>query len=144
MVDVNLTGVFLCCKRSVIEMKRGRAGCIINIASIFGQVGSFHELPCSVYCATKGAVVNLTRELAIELAPYNIRVNAIAPSWHDTEMNKGMLNNDKIYKVVMERTPLKRIGKPDEIKGAVVFLASDASKMVTGHILNVDAGWLAW
>ncbi len=144
VIDINLTGVFLCCKRSVAEIKKVDTGCIINIASIFGQVGTFNELPASAYCASKGGVVNLTRQLAIELAEYNIRVNAIAPSWYDTEMNQGMLDNDKIYKIIIERIPLKRIGKPDEIKGAVIFLASDASKMVTGHILNCDAGWLAW
>jgi NAD(P)-dependent dehydrogenase (short-subunit alcohol dehydrogenase family) len=144
VVDVNLTGVFMCCRRTALEMRKRRSGRIINIASTFGQVGTFNGLPASAYCATKGGVVNLTRELAIELAPFNIRVNAIAPSWHDTEMNKGMLDNEELYKVIMDRTPLKRIGKPDEIKGAVVFLASDASAMVTGHILNVDGGWLSW
>jgi NAD(P)-dependent dehydrogenase (short-subunit alcohol dehydrogenase family) len=144
VIDVNLTGTFLCCKRVVTEMKKIKGGCIINIASIYGHVGTFHELPASAYCAAKGGVINLTRQLAIELAPLNIRVNAIAPGWHDTEMNKGMLDNDMLFKIIMDRTPLKRIGNPNEIKGAVIFLASDASKMVTGHILNVDAGWLAW
>jgi NAD(P)-dependent dehydrogenase (short-subunit alcohol dehydrogenase family) len=144
VLDVNLTGVFLCCKRSVPELKKVNGGCIINIASIFGQAASLTELPASAYCTSKGGVVNLTRQLAIELAPHNIRVNAIAPAWFDTKMNLGMVDNETVFKVIMDRTPLRRLGKPEELKGAVVFLSSKASKMVTGHILNVDAGWLAW
>jgi gluconate 5-dehydrogenase len=144
VVDVNLTGVFLCAREAARAMiAAGHAGCIINIASILGAVAS-EPLPATAYAATKGAVVNLTRDLAVHLAPHGIRVNAIGPAYFPSDMTDTLLDMPEMLHDIERRTPMGRIGRPEELKGPVVFLASDASSYVTGQTLYVDGGWTAW
>lgn len=140
ILAVNLTGVFLASQavgRRMIARRRGR---IVNIASIAGQIG----LPGTIaYCASKGGVVMLTRALAVEWARHNVRVNAIAPSWFATRLGTLIHQEPEYAERVMRRVPVGRMGEPDELIGAVVYLASEASGMVTGHVLAVDGGTLA-
>src|SRR5215204_2385010 len=144
VVDVNLTGVFLCAREAAKAMiAAGTAGRIINIASILGAVAS-EPVPAAAYDATKGAVVNLTRDLAVHWAPHNILVNAIGPAYFPSEMTEAFLALPEMRREIERRTPLGRIGRPEELKGAVVFFASDASSYVTGQTLYVDGGWTAW
>lgn len=141
VIAVNLKGVFLCSQTVGKEMIKQKKGKIINIASIAGQIGLPNTLP---YCASKGGVIQITRALAIEWAKHNINVNAIAPTVFETPLTKPVLENDKeFYNYTIERIPLGRFGNPSDLAGAVVFLASGASDFVTGHILNIDGGWLA-
>jgi 3-oxoacyl-[acyl-carrier protein] reductase len=136
MIDINLNGTFYAISASVPHMKKQRYGNIINISSTAGQRGeAFH----SHYAATKGAIISLTKSLAPELAPYNIRVNCVAPGWIATDMTVESLaapDADKILNLI----PLGRVGTPEEIAGAVLFLASDLSSFITGEILNVNGG----
>lgn len=142
VLRVNLTGVFLCSKAVGKVMKRAGGGRIINIASVYGQVGvALH--PAAAYAASKGAVVNLTRALAVEWAQYGIRVNAIAPGYVRTALTASRLDDEEYRRRALERIPMGRILVPADLVGAVVFLASGASEAVTGHILSVDGGWLA-
>jgi gluconate 5-dehydrogenase len=144
VVDVNLTGVFLCAREAAKAMiAAGRGGRIINIASILGAVAS-EPVPAAAYDATKGAVVNLTRDLAVHWAPKGLLVNAIGPAYFPSEMTEGFLALPEMRREIERRTPLGRIGRPEELKGAVVFFASDASSYVTGQTLYVDGGWTAW
>lgn len=140
ILAVNLTGTFLCCQAVGVGMLDRRRGKIVNIASIAGQIG----YPGTVaYSASKGGVVMLTRVLAVEWARDNVQVNAIAPSWFQTSW-AGLLDLEPEYKErVMRRIPVGRLGQPDELAGAAIFLLSDASSMVTGHVLAVDGGVLA-
>ncbi len=135
-VDINLMGVFYAIGAAVPQMKQQRSGNIISISSTAGQRGEpFH----SHYAATKGAVISLTKSLAPELAAFNIRVNCVAPGWVDTDMTTDSLaapDADKILNLI----PLGRVGTPDEIAGAVLFLASELSTFITGEILNVNGG----
>jgi NAD(P)-dependent dehydrogenase (short-subunit alcohol dehydrogenase family) len=144
VVDVNLTGIFLCAREAAKAMiAAGAGGCIINIASILGAVAS-EPVPAAAYDATKGAVVNLTRDLAVHWAPHGIRVNAIGPAYFPSEMTEAFLAMPEIMREIERRTPMGRIGRPEELKGPIVFLASDASSYVTGQTLYVDGGWTAW
>jgi NAD(P)-dependent dehydrogenase (short-subunit alcohol dehydrogenase family) len=140
IIGVNLTGTFFCCQAVARHMVQRRSGKIINIASI----GAFVAYPGSIaYLASKGGVVQLTRGFAVELAPYNIQVNAIAPSLFETPMMSGSRSDPESQRYFMERTPIGRRGQPEEIVGAAIFLAADCSSMVTGHTLAVDGGYLA-
>ena len=125
--------------RRPADVARGR-GAIVNVASIAGHIG----LPGTIaYIAAKGGVVMLTRGLAVEWAPHGVRVNAISPSWFATDMG-NLIDRDPEYRDrVLRRVPLGRLGRPEELVGATVFLLSDAASMVTGHILAVDGGVLA-
>jgi NAD(P)-dependent dehydrogenase (short-subunit alcohol dehydrogenase family) len=140
IISVNLTGTFFCCQVAARYMAQQRSGKIINIASI----GGFVAYPGSIaYLASKGGVVQLTRGFAVELAPYNVQVNAIAPSLFDTPMVAGTRADSESQRYFMDRTPLGRKGRPEEIVGAAVFLAAECSSMVTGHTLAVDGGFLS-
>jgi NAD(P)-dependent dehydrogenase (short-subunit alcohol dehydrogenase family) len=141
VVDVNLTGLFLCARAAARHM-RARGGCIINMASIMGLSGG-GLYPNVSYQATKGAVVNLTRALAVEWAPHNIRVNAIAPTWVRTEFIRPILDDPSLIERIRAMTPLGGIAEPEDIAAAAIYLASPAARMVTGHILAVDGGFLA-
>jgi NAD(P)-dependent dehydrogenase (short-subunit alcohol dehydrogenase family) len=140
VIAVNLTGVFHGCQvvgRRMLARRRGR---IVNIASIAGQIGLTGTV---AYAASKGGVVMLTRALAVEWAPHNVRVNAIAPSWFESNIGDLIHREPGYAERAMRRVPVGRMGTPDELIGAVLYLASDASAMVTGHILAVDGGTLA-
>lgn len=140
IIGVNLTGTFFCCQAAGRHMASQRRGKIINIASIGGLIA----YPGSIaYLASKGGVVQLTKGFAVELAPYNVQVNAIAPSLFETPMTASTRSDEDSHKYFMERTPAGRKGRPEEIAGAAIFLAGDSSSMVTGHTLAVDGGYLA-
>ncbi|MEW5976484.1 MAG: glucose 1-dehydrogenase [Acidobacteriota bacterium] len=140
IIATNLKGTFLCCQVAGRQMARQMRGKIINIASI----GSMIAYPGSIaYLASKGGVAQLTKGFAVELASFNIQVNAIAPSLFDTGMAARTRPDPGAREYFMTRTPVGRLGQPDEVVGAAVFLASEASNMVTGHILAVDGGYLA-
>jgi NAD(P)-dependent dehydrogenase (short-subunit alcohol dehydrogenase family) len=143
IINLNLTAVFLMCqtvgKLSMIPRKYGR---IINLASIAGLVGTDPRMmPTIAYNASKGGVVNLTRSLAVEWAHHGITVNAIAPGVFPSKMSQGMI--DKAEQLILEMTPMKRLGNDDDLKGLAVLLASDASAYITGQIVAVDGGLVA-
>jgi NAD(P)-dependent dehydrogenase (short-subunit alcohol dehydrogenase family) len=141
VIDVNLTGVFLCARTAAREMIKRKYGKIVNIASIYGAVGDiFHAAP---YYASKGAVINLTRALAIEWAPFKINVNAIAPGFFPSEMTEGIFKDEKALKHILSRTPLGRTGETIDLKATLTFLASPASRYITGQTIFVDGGWTA-
>lgn len=144
VLDVNLTGVFLGCRAAGRAMiAAGHGGRIINIASILGAVAS-EPIPAVAYAATKGAVVNLTRDLAAHWAPHGILVNAIGPAFFPSAMTNDFLAMPEMLSEIERRTPLGRVGRLEELKGPIVFLASDAASYVTGQTLFVDGGWTAW
>ncbi len=141
VIDVNLTGVFLCARTAAREMIKKKYGKIVNIASIYGAVGDI--FPTAPYYASKGAVINLTRALAIEWASHKINVNAIAPGFFPSEMTETVFRDEKTLKYILSRTPLGRTGEPLDLKAALTYLASPASNYVTGQTLFVDGGWTA-
>ena len=130
--DVNLKGMFFCIKYAVPYMIKQKNGKIINIASIFGQV-AFPGY--AAYCASKGGVVNLTRTLALELAPHKINVNAIGPGVIETELSKTTLEDPEIMKLILPLIPFGRVGQPEDIAAVAVFLASDESEYVNGQTI---------
>ena len=143
VVAVNMTGVFLCAREAARHMlASGRGGRIVNTASIMGFSGG-GLYPNISYQATKGAVVNMTRSLAVEWAKQGIRVNAIAPTWIRTPLTRTITENPDLVRRIEQITPMGRLGEPQEIVGAVLFLASRASALVTGHVLAIDGGFLA-
>jgi len=141
VVDVNMTGVFLCARTAARHMLKAGSGSIVNMSSIMGLSGG-GLYPNISYQTTKGAVVNLTRALAVEWAPH-IRVNAIAPTWVRTEFIRPLLDRPELVERMQVATPLGRVAEPDDIVGAALFLLSPAAGMVTGHTLPVDGGFLA-
>jgi 3-oxoacyl-[acyl-carrier protein] reductase len=135
-IDSNILGTFYPTIAVVPYMKKQRSGVIINISSTAGQRGeAFH----SPYAASKGAVISLTKSLAPELASHNIRVNCVAPGWVDTDMSSDALRGPEGPSIV-EKIPLGRAGRPDELAGPILFLASDLATFITGEILNVNGG----
>jgi NAD(P)-dependent dehydrogenase (short-subunit alcohol dehydrogenase family) len=142
ILDVNLVGTFRCAQRFGREMLAAGRGAIVNVASILGLVG-VGQIPQASYAASKGGVVNLTRELAAQWARRGVRVNALAPAWFPTEMTEALFADEASRKWVRTRTPMGRAGRVEELVGPALFLASDASSYVTGHTLVVDGGWTA-
>jgi NAD(P)-dependent dehydrogenase (short-subunit alcohol dehydrogenase family) len=136
---VNLTGTFLCAQAAARAMVRQGAGTIINVASISGQRGGQGR---AAYGAAKAGVILLTRVMAVELAPLGIRVNAIAPGPVDTDQSRGT-HTEATRQAYFDRIPIRRYGERREIAAAALFLASDASSFVVGHVLNVDGGFQA-
>ncbi len=141
-IDINLKGYFLCSSAVAKEMAKKMSGVIVNIGSVaMGQVGI--AFPSLVhYVSSKGGIAGMTEALAMDLAPYNIRVNAIAPGVIDTPMVDPVKANKEGMETLLQRIPLKRMGRPEEISSAVLFLASDASSYMTGTVIPVDGGWL--
>ena len=142
VIETNLTGTFLCSQAVGKVMLRQKRGKIINIASVSGLGGAPPELPAIGYHASKGGVIAFTKDLACKWATHNIQVNAIAPGWFPTHMSNRVL--ERYQDFFLERIPMKRFGADHDLKGAAVFLASDASDYVTGHVLVVDGGQTAW
>jgi NAD(P)-dependent dehydrogenase (short-subunit alcohol dehydrogenase family) len=140
VVHVNLRAVFFLTQAVVNEMMKQKMGKIINIASLASQIGLRNV---SAYAASKGGIASLTKSLALELAPYNINVNAIAPGYYQTKMTEALFRDEEGHRWVLSRIPMGRAGVPDDLAGTAVFLASSASDYITGQILFVDGGWIA-
>jgi NAD(P)-dependent dehydrogenase (short-subunit alcohol dehydrogenase family) len=141
VIETNLTGTFLCSQAVGKVMIAQRRGKIINIASIAGMAGSPPELEAIGYAASKGGVITFTKDLARKWARHGIRVNAIAPGWFPTHMSGGVIEKNR--ERILQGIPLGRFGNEQDLKGAAVYLASDASDFVTGQILVVDGGQTA-
>lgn len=142
VVDVNLTGAFLVTQAAARPMLEAGRGAVINVASILGVVAA-GQIPFGSYAASKGGLVHLTRELAAQWGRRGIRVNAIAPGWFATEMTAEMFADERSMIWVRRKTPMGRPGELQELDGALLFLASDASTYVTGQVVAVDGGWTA-
>ena len=142
VIDVNLTALFVCSRTAARSMIRAQRGAIVNVASIMGLSGG-GLYPNASYQASKGAVVNLTRALASEWGASGIRVNAVAPTWVRTELTQKMFDDADIVSRIREVTPMQQLAEPADIADAIVFLASDRARMITGHTLPVDGGFLA-
>ena len=139
--DVNLRGTFLCSKAAVPALRDSANPKIINLSSILGLVGDGES---AAYCASKGGVSNLTRQMALDYAEAEINVNALAPGIIKTAQNAEWRENDpELVADWEERTPWPRFGEPEDVADAAVFLASEQSDFVTGHVLSVDGGWTA-
>ncbi len=142
---VNVTGTFLVSRVAARQMKiAGNGGSIVNLASIMSYSGfGLGGFPNPAYQASKGAVLNLTRALAVEWAPLKIRVNAVAPTWVRTPLITALTSSSKTMELISSVTPLGRVAEPEEVAEAILFLASPAASMTTGHTLAVDGGFLA-
>lgn len=140
IIQTNLTGAFLCSQAVGRVMIKQKSGKIINMTSIGGEVA----LPRLVaYCASKAGIISLTKVMAAEWAQHNILVNAIGPSYVETEFTAGLRGNQAIYEDLKSKNLLKRFAQPEEIVGAAIFLASDEANFITGQTLFVDGGWLS-
>jgi NAD(P)-dependent dehydrogenase (short-subunit alcohol dehydrogenase family) len=141
VLETNLTGVFLFCQAAGRVMIRRKSGSIINIGSIMGIVGTEAEAADAIaYSASKGAVITFSKDLAAKWAKYNVRVNVVAPGWFPTDMTQYVLEHHRAK--LLSHVPMARYGEEDDLKGAAVFLASEASRYVTGVVLPVDGGYL--
>lgn len=140
VMNVNVKGTWLCCRAVTPHMKKASGGKIINLASTLGLVGLANRTP---YTSSKGAVVQMTRALGVELAPFNINVNAICPGPFLTEMNLPIADTEDGKKFVVGATVLGRWARMEEIQGAAIFLASDAASYMVGSMVTVDGGWTA-
>jgi NAD(P)-dependent dehydrogenase (short-subunit alcohol dehydrogenase family) len=141
VINVNLTGSFLCAREATAHMP-ATGGAIVNVASIMGMSGG-GLYPNISYQTSKGGVVNMTRALAVEWAPRQVRVNAVAPTWTRTGFIGALEESPELMQRIRAVTPMGRMAEADEVARAVLFLASDAASMVTGHVLAVDGGFLA-
>ena len=142
VVDVNLTGVFLCAREAGKHMLGRGSGSIVNLSSMWGHAGG-GITPNLSYHATKTAVIGLTRALAVEWGPKGIRVNDIAPTFLKTKITEPLFADEALHLELEAFTPLRRTGEPNDLAGAILYLASPASSLVTGASLKVDGGWTA-
>ena len=140
VLDVNLKGVFFCSQAVARGMIQQKSGKIVNVASQNGVIGYYNR---AAYCSSKAGVVNLTRVLAIEWASRSINVNAIGPTFVRTPLTEKLFQEESFKREILSRIPLGRLGKPEDVVGAVVFLSSPAADLITGHTLLVDGGWTA-
>lgn len=141
-VEVNVTAIWHLSKLCAAHMIPAGGGSIVNIASMLGHVGST-PVKQAHYCASKGAVVNLTRELALQWARKGVRVNALCPGWFPSEMTAGMDSDEGSQRFIQQNSPIPRMGELHELDGALLLLASDAGSFMTGQSLIVDGGWTA-
>lgn len=139
IVGTNLTGVFLACREFGRQMLAAGRGSIVNISSIGGRTGLGKT---AAYCASKGGVELMSKSMAIDWAPKGVRVNCVAPAYVETDLTSGLAGHPVLGARIAARTPMGRFGRTDEVAGAVVFLASDASSYLTGESIAVDGGWL--
>ncbi len=139
-LDVNLTGVFLCAKAAIPAMQKNDGGSIINMSSIYGIVGAEVR---AAYVASKGAVTNLTRGMALDYAQDNIRVNCICPGFVETPLVAGVIKTPAEYQQLANKHPMRRLAQPEEIAYGALYLASDEAKFVTGIALPIDGGYTA-
>jgi NAD(P)-dependent dehydrogenase (short-subunit alcohol dehydrogenase family) len=140
VMAVNAKGAFLCAREAARRMREQGGGCIINTASALSFIGHPTAL---AYCASKGAIAQMTRVMAIEWAKYKIRVNAIAPGFFRTPLNAGLMASEEFMRPIYAKIPLGRTADPEEIVGTVIYLASDASRFMTGSVVVIDGGELA-
>ncbi|CAG7658050.1 SDR family NAD(P)-dependent oxidoreductase [Paenibacillus allorhizosphaerae] len=138
--NTNLKAPFICSRAVARQMKQQRYGRVINVSSMLGSVALPER---SAYCSSKGGLLQLTKVLALEWAPYNITVNALSPGPIATELNTVVMNNPEVNNTFLQNIALGRWGEPEEIAGAVIFLASGASSFMTGSSLVIDGGWTA-
>lgn len=140
VIKINLNGTFFCCRAVGIHMIKQKKGSIINIASMSGSITNKDSYNAS-YCASKGGVKMLSKQLAEQWARYNIRINSISPGYMRTQLAISYLDNPKNKKWIEMVSPMKRAGMPDELIGLAIYLASDASSFVTGEDVIIDGGW---
>ncbi|NGY77133.1 SDR family oxidoreductase [Bacillus megaterium] len=138
VIDTNLKGTFFCAQRVGKHMIEQGGGKIINMASQMAFVGYIKR---SVYCSSKGGAVQLTKALAVEWAPYNVRVNAVAPTFIETDFTREMFEDQEFYQDIVSRIPLGKLAQPSDVTGAVLFLASDLDQCKTGETIKEDGGW---
>ncbi|WP_196796799.1 SDR family NAD(P)-dependent oxidoreductase [Sporosarcina sp. P33] len=141
VLDINLKSVFFISKAVGKHMIPNKQGKIINMSSQMAFVGFYKR---AAYSSSKGGITQMTKALSIEWAEHNVNVNAIAPTFIKTPMTESMFEEEGFQEEVLNRIPLKRLGKVEDILGAVIYLASPSSNLVTGHTLVVDGGWTAW
>jgi len=135
VLDVNLKGAFLCSRAVAKVMMKQRSGCIVNITSIMGLTGNAGQ---ANYASAKAGLIGFTKSLARELGSRNIRVNAVAPGWIDTAMTDSL--PESVREAILKQIPLGRLGKAEDVAGAVVFLCSEEASYITGQVLTVDGG----
>ena len=140
VVDLNVRAMFQTAQAAARIMIKGGSGAIINMSSQMGHVGSPNR---TVYCMTKHAVEGLTKAMAVELAPQGVRVNALAPTFIETPMTRSMLDDASFKEFIKRMMPLGKVGHPNDVAVAALYLASDISAMITGHSLRIDGGWTA-
>lgn len=140
IIDVNLSGTFICCREAGRLMLEAGAGSIINLSSVHGSSGAGR---LAAYSASKGGVEALTKALAVEWADRGVRVNCLAPGYFLTPLSRPILASERLRSGLLQRTPMGRIADPEELTGIVAFLASDEASFVTGSTYAVDGGWLA-
>jgi NAD(P)-dependent dehydrogenase (short-subunit alcohol dehydrogenase family) len=143
VVDVNLNGLFWCCRAFGRSMLERQSGSIVNVGSMSGFIVNRPQEQAN-YNASKAAVHHLTRSLAAEWGARGVRVNAVAPTYIDTDMNKYVYDDADMYKHWVGGTPMNRMGRPDEVASVILFLASDASSLMTGSIVLADGGYVCW
>lgn len=140
VLDVNVVGTMLCCRAFGAHMVAQRKGAVVNMASVAGLAG---EPDLTAYCASKGAIVALTKALAVEWARHGVTVNAIAPGYFRTDLNKAALDDPRVGPKIVSHIPLRRVGQPEELGPLIVYLASDAAQYMTGSVVVIDGGQTA-
>jgi NAD(P)-dependent dehydrogenase (short-subunit alcohol dehydrogenase family) len=141
-MEINVTALWHLCKLSRDALIADGGGSVVNIASMLGHVGATPVKQAN-YCASKGAVVNLTRELALQFARRNVRVNALCPGWFPSEMTAGMESDESAQRFIQTMSPMPRMGEEHELDGALLLLSTPAGTFMTGQSLIVDGGWTA-